>query len=208
MIYLHQEATRTMTRIRSRTGARSNTTRNFICLLVALLLSSLAVVDVVTAVGDDNDDGFVLAGYLPDYRLRAYLDQQRNAAKKKPTTSPITDLIIYSLQPHARGFFGCCLQEDHYELVEEFVNTTINLPFESEPSMRVWVTLGGGGRTEAFPEICASNRLRQRLIGSVMTLRYVGSMSLHCERQYVQEIFLRGRCTCHRIAFLPLRMPN
>jgi hypothetical protein len=127
----------------------------------------------VTAV-DDKDGEFAVAGYLPDYRVRAYLYPQISEMKGIPKMRPLmTDLIMFSLQPHARGFFGCCLQEDHYELVEEFVNCTISSPFSSSPSVRVWVTLGGGGRTEAFPEICASSRNRQRLIGSILNLRYV-----------------------------------
>ena len=120
----------------------------------------------------DEDANFALAGYLPDYRLRDYIYRQMPGKKiDSRSRLPMTDLILFSLQPHARGFFGCCLQEDHYNLVEEYLNSTMQMPFLA-PTIRVWITLGGGGRTEAFPEICANSRLRQRLIGSVMNLRY------------------------------------
>lgn len=136
-------------------------------LQLSLIISGFG--QVATAV----DDNFAIAGYLPDYRLRAYLDHQRNAQEQRISNGsnlPVTDLMLFSLQPHSRGFFGCCLQEDHYELVREFVNSTIDAPFSPSPSTRVWVTIGGGGRTQAFPEICANSKLRQRLIGSVMNL--------------------------------------
>ena len=121
--------------------------------------------------GDDVD--FAIAGYLPDYRIRSYLYPQLSEKETIATKPPMTDLIIFSLQPHPRGFFRCCLEQDHYELVEEFVKSTVVSPFSSSPSIRVWVTLGGGGRMDAFQEICADSRLRQRLIGSVLALRYV-----------------------------------
>ncbi len=128
-------------------------------------------IDDVTAF-DGEDFDFALAGYLPDYRIRSYLYPQVHNKKSTSITEPtLTDLILFSLQPHPRGFFSCCLEEDHYELVEKFVNSTQQLPFSSSQSLRVWVTLGGGGRTAAFPEICANSKLRQRLIGSIITLR-------------------------------------
>lgn len=145
--------------------------RKFIYAVLFGLISS-KIADV-TASNDVEDAGFslALAGYLPDYRIRSYLYPQ--VAEKKwisSTKPPITDLMMFSLQPHARGFLSCCLEDDHYELVEEFINSTVLSPFSSSPSIRVWVTVGGGGRTEAFPEICADSRLRQRLIGSIMSL--------------------------------------
>lgn len=144
--------------------------RQFIHVLILGFLSS-KIAGVTANEGDDVD--FAIAGYLPDYRIRSYLYPQISEKETVAIKPPMTDLIIFSLQPHPRGFFSCCLEQDHYELVEEFVKSTVVSPFSSLPSIRVWVTLGGGGRMEAFPEICADRRLRQRLIGSVLTLRYV-----------------------------------
>ena len=147
--------------------------RNMRRFILVLILGYLSLEIACLTANDGDDVDFAIAGYLPDYRIRSYLYPQINDKKKVPRKPPMTDLIVFSLQPHPRGFFSCCLEQDHYELVEQFVNSTVLSPFSPSPSVRVWVTLGGGGRTEAFPEICASNRLRQRLVGSVITLRYV-----------------------------------
>ncbi|VEU39420.1 unnamed protein product, partial [Pseudo-nitzschia multistriata] len=99
---------------------------------------------LVGAAATEGDD-FAIAGYLPDYRLRTYLDQtqQWNGNSKKPNPKRrdsgssvfVTDLVLFSLQPHARGFIGCCLQEDHYDLVEEFLNSTLpSSPFPEAPT--------------------------------------------------------------------------
>mmetsp|Transcript_18233 Transcript_18233/g.37596 ORF Transcript_18233/g.37596 Transcript_18233/m.37596 type:complete len:373 (-) Transcript_18233:99-1217(-) len=148
---------------------------------VCLSFLHYKIVGVTANDGEDID--FAIAGYLPDYRIRSYLYPQVGDEKRTAMTKPpLTDLMIFSLQPHPRGFFGCCLEEDHYELVEKFVNSFAPSPFPSSPSMRIWVTLGGGGRTAAFPEICADSKLRQRLIGSVINLSsrysFIGGIDL------------------------------
>lgn len=143
-------------------------------------LSFLSYKIVCVTANNSEDIDFAIAGYLPDYRIRSYIYPQVSDEKITSTTKPpLTDLMIFSLQPHPRGFFSCCLEEDHYELVEKFVNSFAPSPFPSSPSMRIWVTLGGGGRTSAFPEICADSKLRQRLIGSVINLRYVKNSNIH-----------------------------
>lgn len=150
-------------------------------LQLSLIISGFGQVATVV------DDNFAIAGYLPDYRLRAYLDHQRTAQERmisKGSNLPVTDLMLFSLQPDSRGLFGCCLQEDHYELVGEFVKGTIDAPFlpSPSPSTRVWVTIGGGDRTQHLPEICANSKLRRRLIGSVMNLSkkhsFIGGIDL------------------------------
>jgi len=123
----------------------------------------------------EGDNNFSIAGYLPDYRINSYMNQQLNNEKMirgnndiKSTsssiisTTPMTDLIMFSLQPHSKGFFGCCLQNDHYNLVEKFVNNT--------SPINVWVTIGGGGRSDAFPEISSNKALRKKLIRSILNL--------------------------------------
>lgn len=130
----------------------------------------------VTADEITEDNNFSIAGYLPDYRINSYMDQQLNNEKVirvgndiMSTSSsimshtPMTDLIMFSLQPHSKGFFGCCLQNNHYDLVEKFVNN-------SSP-INVWVTIGGGGRSDAFPEISSNEALRKKLIRSILNLR-------------------------------------
>ncbi len=147
---------------------------------------------------EDYQNSFAVAAYLPDYRIHDYLSKyvtttsnaERNDGIQISTgnipyngtiaTSVLTDLILFSLQPHSRGFLGgCCLQEDHYDLVRKFRRSIASSIHRvdhdgnngSNPNeLRVWVTLGGGGRTEAFPEICADEKRRKRLIDAVMKL--------------------------------------
>jgi GH18 family chitinase len=123
------------------------------------------------------DNYFAIAGYLPDYRINSYMDEQlgridqkkdRSIGDAKSPSSSMTDLILFSLQPHSKGFFGCCLQNDHYDLVAKFVSNNNNT--SSSSIRRVWVTVGGGGRSEAFAEICAKEELRSKLIRSILNL--------------------------------------
>ena len=141
--------------------------------------SSIVVgASAITFGNNDYDDAkidnrahrnFSVAGYLPDYRLRAYLDRQSKnstANNRIGNAPPLTDLILFSLRPDAQGRFACCLQDDHFGIVEDFI---VNGSGGSRKTpTRVWVTMGGGGRTAAFPDICASGRLRQQLIESIL----------------------------------------
>ena len=128
-------------------------------IVIFLVLFSHFFSSIIAAAGDDDDAAdatdFALAGYLPDYRLRSYMDQQLNTKKTTTTKTKasMTDLILFSLQPHPRGFFDCCLQDDHYELVQKFVNSTTGINsqhlFSSSSSsssspIRVWVVGYGG----------------------------------------------------------------
>lgn len=148
-----------------------------------------------------NKKNFAVAAYLPDYRIHDYLSKYAITATTIPsddedkipftnnnnsntmttaTTSILTDLILFSLQPHSRGFLGgCCLQEDHYDLVRSFRKAIGSNDDDNDHEgngekrkspLNVWVTLGGGGRTDAFPEICADEKRRKRLIDSVIKL--------------------------------------
>lgn len=54
----------------------------------------------------------VVSAYLPDYRV---------AGVNLNASAPfLTDLVLFSIQPHARGFVsGCCLDESHYAKARE-----------------------------------------------------------------------------------------
>ena len=146
----------------------------------SLVYNSAAVTAVSADETEYKYDNFAIAGYLPDYRINYFMDKQLGTNRKKdkvtgddnksPSSSSMTDLILFSLQPHSKGFFGCCLQDDHYDLVEKFVANSNNNYTSSSSIRRVWVTVGGGGRSGAFPEICAKKELRNRLIRSILNL--------------------------------------
>jgi hypothetical protein len=96
-----------------------------------------------------------IAAYLPDYR----------AAYNVNASAPhLTDLILFSIQPHSRGMIGgCCLQPKHFQLGRNVR--------EHNSELRVWVTIGGAGRADAIPAITADAIKRKRLIDAILRLR-------------------------------------
>jgi hypothetical protein len=136
---------------------------------IAVLVAAALV--TTTASLDDDDDTTTtttlsLAAYLPDYRVHAFVEQQQLVSS---TASPdhllLTDLILFSLQPHPKGFLGgCCLQQDHYDRVAKWHRA------QMPSSVTLWITIGGAGRGDAFSEIFKDSRLRSRLIQSAIKL--------------------------------------
>ncbi|KAL3913888.1 MAG: hypothetical protein SGILL_006314, partial [Bacillariaceae sp.] len=128
---------------------------------------------------DKDDDSFALAAYLPDYRVNAFVEQQLQvlesaAAAASPPPQLVTDLILFSLQPHSKGFLGgCCLQPDHYEAIDKY-----RAEFQNQQQVNLWITVGGAGRSEAFPEIFRDEKTKKRLIKSAMNLWYVAIIVL------------------------------
>lgn len=98
-----------------------------------------------------------VGAYLPDYR----------AAYNVNASAPhLTDLILFSIQPHSRGMIGgCCLQPHHYQLGRDGRQHNSNL--------RVWVTIGGAGRSDALASILADATKSKRLIDGSIRLWYV-----------------------------------
>ncbi|KAG7368353.1 glycosyl hydrolase family 18 protein [Nitzschia inconspicua] len=118
---------------------------------------------------DDSNDNFAIAAYLPDYRAIGYLEQQLQLKSQGVSRPPIlSDLILFSLQPHSKGFLGgCCLQQEHYSLAQKFQEQIYT---DSGTPLTLWVTVGGSGRSDAFPQICRDEKLRKRVIQSVINL--------------------------------------
>jgi GH18 family chitinase len=129
----------------------------------------------------NSDNQFVIAGYLPDYRLPVLTEmlEVMNKTESSQSTTiadllPLTDLFLFSLQPHSRGFLGgCCLNDEHYSLARELRGY--------KSMLNVWVTLGGAGRTDAFIEICSDEKRTTRLIEAVIKL---------CTKQGIQGVDL------------------
>lgn len=108
--------------------------------------------------GQQKEESFALGGYLPDYRVGNF-----DANASAPF---LTDLMLFSIQPHSRGMVGgCCLDSSHFEKAREA--KALN------NDMRLWVTVGGGGRSDAFPEIAANEIKTKRLVDSMIRLWYV-----------------------------------
>lgn len=151
--------------------------RLLLLLLLSLAFCHLRLNGVTAAKHDDNDvnNNFAVAAYLPDYRVTAYMEQQLllQGNSSSPPVPILTDLILFSLQPHSKGFLGgCCLQPDHYALAQQY-REQLYQDDTTTSSLTVWVTVGGAGRSDALRPICADEKLRKRLIQSVVNLWYV-----------------------------------
>lgn len=156
-------------------------------LVGSALIAQATASQATSATGHYHPNTFAVAAYLPDYRIHAYLsqyvsegDDEDRSVQNANTNgtaagvpASLTDLILFSLQPHSRGLLGgCCLQQDHYDLVRKFRSRIRHTNSSNDDSLTIWVTLGGGGRTDAFPEICADEKRRKRLIDAVVKLWY------------------------------------
>jgi hypothetical protein len=101
---------------------------------------------------------FVVGGYLPDYR--AYINV--NA-----TAQFLTDVILFSVQPSGDG---CCLGEHHYRLARE---AQAYKQEQGYGSLRLWVAVGGGGRSDLFRGTAVDDEKRKQLIDDLVQLWYV-----------------------------------
>jgi hypothetical protein len=100
----------------------------------------------------------VVAGYLPDYRFAINVNE---------TASHLTDLILFSVQPHSRGMVGgCCLDNEKYEVARQAKAYRA----ENGNDLNLWVTVGGAGRTDAFSGIAEDSAKRKRLIQGMIRL--------------------------------------
>jgi chitinase len=115
----------------------------------AKLISLLFFLGVLTSVSGDDDE-FVVAGYLPDYRF--YIDLNS-------TVLGLTDLILFSVDVD----FNCCLQDDHFRMVTEAkVHRSQLLPHK--PELKVWLTVGGAGRSNGFLSMFANDSRRRSFL--------------------------------------------
>lgn len=114
----------------------------------------------------ENDEQFLISAYVPDYRI---------AAVNLNASAPyLTDLILFSIQPHSRGFIsGCCLEDSHYEKSRQAKEYKKQIKPGSIP-LRLWVSVGGGGRSEALPVIAGDEKRRGRMLENLIKL---------CEKQ-------------------------
>jgi hypothetical protein len=101
---------------------------------------------------------FVVGGYLPDYR--AYINV--NA-----TAQFLTDVMLFSIQLSGDG---CCLGERHYRLARE---AQAYKQEQDYGSLRLWVTVGGGGRSDLFRGTAVDDAKRKQLISDLVELWYV-----------------------------------
>ena len=99
------------------------------------------------------DDSFVVAGYLPEYRL--YVDLEYAGQH-------LTDLLLFSAEPKADGDVKL-----HWGDLD--IRRAMALK-RRNPKLRLHLTLGGGGRSSYFPNICTDSGLRRRLVNRLASL--------------------------------------
>lgn len=125
------------------------------------------------------DADFRIAGYLPDYRFDSSFDINASAAV-------LDDLYLFSLAPQTQlgpnMFKACCLQEKHFLAAREAVEAT-------DGRLRVWVTVGGGGRSHKFTQNPTT------MLDALQTLLserpYIGGIDFDCETFWNHEDYER-----------------
>ena len=122
--------------------------KTFFLVLMATLLGS-----------SQSSDDFIVAGYLPEYR--SYINVNNTAIL-------LTDLILFSLEPNTLGAFGgCCLDDSHYKIARE---ARAHKKHFSNVPLRLWISVGGAGRSAAFNHIASDARTRSNFIKNLIDL--------------------------------------
>ena len=139
---------------------RTDATYFRICVVVVLLsiwTSNLPLFGAATSSTTALDDGdFVIAGYLPDYRPVGHLNVTAGRY--------LTDLLLFSLEVPGAGpkldattlQDLCCVQSHQVEAARHAQLYAKEDTARSTP-LRVWLTVGGGGRTEHFFSMVAGS---------------------------------------------------
>ncbi len=119
---------------------------------------------VAGAAEADKKSGFVIAGYLPDYRLSS-----KNLARAKD----LTDLIAFSVEPRESG-----------ELEMRSWNAAAMKQLQqarTEHGCRLLICLGGADRSQGFRHVLDSSLARDKLIQNLRDL---------CEREKLDGVDL------------------
>ena len=106
-----------------------------------------------------------VAGYLPDYRFYINLNQ---------TALHLTDLYLFSMQLNPdKGedmLKGCCLGSDQLTKAQQAAAYKMETTGQS---LKQWIVLGGGGRSEGFLTLKGPEKYRQFIMAlSSLTREY------------------------------------
>ena len=110
---------------------------------------SLVLSAIIAATSSEpSPSRFVIAGYAPDYRLES-LDLTALAHN-------LTDVLLFSIAPTPQGTIdpGGITQIHHMRAARAK---------KAAPHLRVLVSMGGGGRSAAFPQAVGSRQRREAL---------------------------------------------
>jgi chitinase len=148
---------------------------NFNMIPTSSKLSSMFVLLLLTVsscnVFARADNDLVIAGYLPEYRT--YINVNNTAPY-------LTDLILFSIEPNGatgRLMGGqCCLDASHYKLARE---ARAHRNHFEPTAMKLWVSVGGAGRSSGFLSIAKSPSSRRTFIQDAIAL---------CQKEYFDGI--------------------
>ena len=111
-----------------------------------------------------DKDPFVIAGYWPDYRTHINVQTSSHI---------LTDIILFSIEPQASKSMinheFCCIKKEQYAKAREARSNCRT----TRTSMNLFVSIGGGGRSNAMREITANKERRMTFIRDLITLWYV-----------------------------------
>lgn len=136
--------------------------------MAALTYRTAIIILLLSWIGSSNcNDDFIIAGYLPGYR--SYINVNNTARL-------LTDLILFSIEPNNLGELegGCCLEESHYQLArdarahkkEHYYYYVSN----NKEQLKLWISIGGAGRSDAFRHIAANKSKRATFIQNLISL--------------------------------------
>jgi GH18 family chitinase len=102
----------------------------------------------------------IVAAYLPDYRDDVNINN---------TATLLTDLYLFSIDPDSEGNLEgrCCLQKHHYQRAREA--RAHRHHFHPQP-LKLWVSIGGAGRSSGLPSIAASPNKRKAFLKNLLKL--------------------------------------
>jgi chitinase len=176
------------------------------CLLIALATALAAA----GSVGEDvKAESFAVAAYLPDYRLGSAFAANLNASALH-----LTDLILFSVAPRPNlserlMLSMCCLSSDHYEMARQArAHKDLQLGHldnkSDSSSLKLWVTVGGGGRSDQFPlhDSAKGAKLTAALV-DLARRELLDGVDLDCEHFTTQQDYLNYmlwvNATAHRL---------
>jgi GH18 family chitinase len=114
------------------------------CLQHTTLLVLALCVCCENARGDDSQ--FVVAGYIPDYRMAAW----------SKTIGPLTDLILFGMPAPTNGHFdAAAIPQQHLAIARQV---------KDKSNCRLLFTVGGWDKSQGFATLAADAQLRKQFI--------------------------------------------
>lgn len=109
---------------------------------VHFVLIQLLIHHLFYPINSQQDDNFIVSGYLPEYR--SYINVNASSMY-------LTDILLFSLSPEAVSKSdGCCLSKEHYDLIRQ---SRLYKQERQNKKLRLFLTVGGAGRSDGFAQV-------------------------------------------------------